>query len=121
MLLCLGPVPRSGYCGEQSFQLLSAEHSCCAIGRMPGGPAAHRLLDEIYDVALLDEVVRPSLPAVGRAHPVRRCLRAAVEKNDRIRTSYGLRRQYLDVALAAHDVLAVVTDIVPPDIEVTSS
>ena len=45
-----------------------ARHPRLAVVRMIGRAPAHRLVDHVDDVALLDEVLRPSLAAIRRSH-----------------------------------------------------
>jgi hypothetical protein len=72
------------------------------------------------DVALLDEVVGPAFAAVGRAHPVGRGLRGAVDEHQRIGPAHLLGRDHLDENLPIHDVLAGLADIFASDIEVAA-
>jgi hypothetical protein len=81
---------------------------------------AHRLIAHVDDVALLDEIFRPALAAIRRAHPVGCGLRSAMDQDERVGTALHLWRQYLDVNLALHDVLAGVANVMSADIEVAA-
>jgi len=84
---------------------------------MVGGTAAHRLIDHVDDVALLNEILGPALAAVGRAHPVGGGLSSAVDEHQRVGAALLFRRQNLDIDLALHDVLTGFANIMAADIE----
>ena len=77
----------------------------------------HGLLHHVDDVALLDKKVDPALAPVRGAHPIGRGLRVAMDQYQRIWMPNGLRRHYLNIDLAAHDVLAIFADVLPCDVE----
>ena len=85
---------------------------------MPGGATAHRLIDHVDDVALLYEILGPSLAPIRRAHPVGRGLSGAVDEHERIGPALILRRHYLDVSLALHNLLAGLADVFSANIEI---
>src|SRR5215831_3868979 len=68
LCVLLPPRPRAvgGHRRELKLLLLSAEHACRAVRRMPGGAAAHWLIDHIDDVALFDEIFGPALRSFRR-------------------------------------------------------
>src|SRR6476659_11022532 len=77
MLLRLRPGSPDRIGGKLEFLLLGGEHARRAVARMPGGAAAHRLVDHVDDVALLDEILGPAFAPIRRSHPVGRGLRRA--------------------------------------------
>ena len=107
-------------CGELELLIRRGEHASRAVARMPGGAAAHRLIDHVDDVALLDEILGPALAPVRRSHPVGRGLRGAMDQHKRIGSAHVLGREHLDVDLALHDLLAGLADIFSADIEIAA-
>src|SRR5262252_2777733 len=89
----LSPWPRAvgGHRRELELLLLGAEHAGHAVRRMPGGAAAHRLIDHVDNVALFDEIVGPALASVRRTHPVGRRLRGTMDQHQRIGSAHVLR------------------------------
>src|SRR5437867_3559086 len=120
VLLGLRPGPGDRAGGELELLLLRGGHARGAVARMPRGASAHRLIDHVDDVALLDEVVGPALPTVRRSHPVRRRLPGAVDEHQRVRSADVLRRHHLDVGLPMHDLLARLAGIRAPDVEIAA-
>src|SRR5262249_36595945 len=82
--------------------------------------AAHRLVDHVDDVALLDEILGPALAAVRRAHPIGRGLPRTMDKHERVRPTDVLRRHHLHVHLPLHDLLPWLTGIGAPDVEIAA-
>jgi hypothetical protein len=103
--------------GELKLLVLGGKHACRAVARMVGRTPAHRLVDHVDDIAEADEIFRPALAAVGRAHPVGCGLRRAVDQHERVGAALDLRRQHFDIDLSLHDVLAGIADIVAADVE----
>src|SRR5262249_60582858 len=85
VLLGLRPGPVGLDRGELELLTLGGEHAGRAVAWVPSGATAHRLLDHVDDIALLDEVLGPSLAPVRRAHPVGRGLSGAVDEHERVR------------------------------------
>src|SRR5580704_3406467 len=120
VLLASRPSAVGLYRGELKLFVLGGEHARRAVARVVSRAGAHRLVDHVDDVALLDEIFRPALAAVGRAHPVGGGLRRAVDEHQRIRAALSLRHQDFHVNLTLHDLLAGVADVMAPDIEKTA-
>ena len=97
--------------------VLSREHPRRTVGWVIGGTTAHRLIDHVDDIALLDKKLGPAFATIGCPHPVGRRLRRAVNQDERIRPSLYLWRQNLDIDLRLHDVLARLAHIMTPDIK----
>src|SRR5262249_36388124 len=87
---------------------------------MPSGSATHRLFDHIDDVALLGEILGPSLTPIRRAHPVGRRLPGAVDQHERIGSALILWSYNLDISLTLHDLLAGFADVFSANIEIAT-
>src|SRR5215469_2822631 len=65
--------------GKLKLLALGGEHAGRPVAGMPGRATAHWLIDHVDDVALLYEILGPSLAPIRRAHPVGRGLSGAVD------------------------------------------
>src|SRR5262249_53981140 len=104
--------------GKLKLLALGGEHAGPPVAGMPGGATAHGLIDHVDDVALLYEILGPSPAPIRRAHPVGRGLSGAVDEHERIGPALILRRHYLDVSLALHNLLAGLADVFSANIEI---
>src|SRR5438067_620934 len=72
---------------------------------MPRRSSTRRLIDDVHDITLGEEVVRPTWSAIGRAHP--QCAQsAAVNEHNRISLCDALWPQHFDIHLSRHHFLA---------------
>ena len=81
-------------------------------------PAARRVIDHVHDIALIDQVVRPSRTAVRRLLPHGARLPVPMEHDDGIRLAHLLRHPELDVHRAIHVFLAGRADVLAADVKV---
>jgi hypothetical protein len=97
----------------------SIRTSCLAVSpREETGARASRLIDDIYGVAALEEVIGPAFTAVGRSHEIRAGLAASVPHHDRIRLRTALRDLVLHIHLARHDLAVTRLRVVPANEEI---
>lgn len=78
---------------------------------MPDGAAARRLVNHVDYIAILDEIFGPAFAPVRRLHPVGRCLRSAMNENQRVGLCHLPGSEHLDIHLALHDLFAGLANI----------
>ena len=109
-------------CGKAGFDRLRGKGGELSVDiGQPRRAAARRLVDHVDGVALADKIIRPAGTAVGRAHPVGRRLRRAMDQHQRIALARMARDQHLDIHLAVHQLLAGRADIGAADIKIPAA